>query len=366
MTRAKIQAHKPDFLLLFLVLALVLFGLLMIYNSSPVTSLRDFGDPIFLFRQQLYWLGVGIFLGLLVYIFHYSFWEKLAPFILFFGILLLLSVFIPGIGTEIYGAQRWLRVGGFSVQPAEFVKLGFIIYSSAFLAKKVRAVPFLLVSFLLLGIVLVQKDLGTAIIFVMLTLILYFLAGGALWHLALLIPVLLAGIAVLIFAYDYRRARFLAFLNPNLDPQGITYHISQALIAIGSGGWFGVGLGESRQKYGFIPEVTTDSIFAVIGNEIGFVGSTLLILIFVGILYRSLKIASEAPDTFSFLLASGVSAWIGIQAFINLGGMVALLPITGVPLPFISTGGSSLVSILIGIAILLNISKYTVRKNEKK
>jgi cell division protein FtsW len=356
---SKTQTHRPDFILLAAVSVLVLFGLLMIYNASPVTSLRDFGDPLHLIRFQAGWAVVGIFLGAIIYWLPYTIWQKIAPFIIIFALGLLLAVLIPGLGVKVYGAQRWLSLGFVGIQPAEFIKLSYVIYLAALFARKVRFTPFLLITAAIAAIVLVQKDMGTTIIITFIGLVLYFIAGGAFWHIAALVPVLAALASVFILTSGYRKARLLAFLNPAIDPQGISYHLNQVLIALGSGGLFGVGLGESRQKYGYIPEVTTDSIFAVVGNELGFIGATFFIVVFLLLIFRGFKIAVAAPDKFGQLVAAGITAWLGFQAFINLAGLAALLPLTGVPLPFTSYGGSSLVATLVAVAILLNISRYT-------
>lgn len=356
---SKVQIHRPDFILLGTVATLILFGLLMVYNASPVTSLRDFGDPLHLIRFQVMWAFGGLVIGFIVFRIPYPFWQKMAPIIIIFSIILLLAVFIPGFGTKIYGAQRWLRLGIFSIQPAEFAKLAYIVYLAAFLSKKVKLTPFIVVTTIVTGIVLGQRDMGTTIITISIGIGLYFIAGGFLWHLLVMVPVVVGAGSILILTSAYRKARLLAFLNPDIDPGGIGYHITQSLIALGSGGWFGVGLGESRQKYGFIPEVTTDSIFAVVGNELGFIGSSVLLLGFILIIFRGFKIAMNAPDKFSYLMAAGITIWISVQSFLNIAGLSAVLPLTGVPLPFISYGGSSLVSIMIAVAILLNISRYT-------
>ena len=355
----KTQIHRPDFILLGAIVSLVLFGLLMVYNASPVTSLRDFGDPLYLIKFQITWAFIGLVLGVVVFRIPYTFWQKIAPLLLVLAIVLLLAVFIPGLGPKVYGAQRWLRFGIIGVQPAEFAKLAYIVYLSALLSKKIKLTPFLVTTAILVGIVLVQRDLGTSVVITIIGLALYFVAGGVLWHLLALAPVLAAAATLFIIAFPYRKARLLSFLNPSIDTQGISYHINQALIALGSGGLLGVGLGESRQKYGFIPEVTTDSIFAVIGNELGFIGSLVFIIVFVLIVYRGFKIALSAPDKFSFLVAAGITTWIGAQTFINIAGLSATLPLIGLPIPFVSYGGSSLVAILLAMAILLNISRYT-------
>ena len=338
----------------------------MVYNASPVTSLRDFGDPLHLIRLQGLWVTAGLVLGLIVFRIPYTFWRKVAPVLILIAMLLLLAVFIPGFGAKIYGAQRWLDLGFVGIQPAEFAKLAYIVYLSAFLSKKVRLTPFLAVTALMAAIVLAQRDMGTTLVLVIIGLGLYFVAGGVLRHLLVLIPILLVLGSVLIVTSPYRKARLLAFLNPNIDTGGISYHINQTLIALGSGGLIGVGLGESRQKYGFIPEVTTDSIFAVIGNELGFIGALVFISAFLVIIFRGFKIAMAAPDKFGQLVAVGITIWIGFQTLINIAGLTAVLPLTGVPLPFISYGGSSLVAVLLGVAILLNISRYTIVRSENR
>lgn len=356
----KPQKQRPDFILLIVAAVLVLFGLLMIYNASPVTSERDFGDPTRLARLQSIWTFGGVILAFVLYKINYKVWEKLAPLIIVGALGLLLAVFIPGLGITIYGAQRWIGVGRlFAIQPSEFLKLGYIIYLAAFLSKKVKLTPFAVITVFLMIVLVIQKDLGTAIIVSLSGLLIYFLSGAALAQFFVMIPAGLVAIIVFIFSSNYRRERFLTFLNPNNDTSGAAYHINQILIALGSGGWFGVGLGQSRQKYGYIPEVATDSIFAVIGNELGFIGSLIFIGLLFLIVFRAFKIASNIPDKFGQLLASGIGIWIGIQIFINLAGMVALLPLTGVTLPLISYGGSSVLSTLFAIAILLNISKYS-------
>ena len=358
--KVKAQSHKPDLILLVSALILLGFGLLMIYNASPVTSLRDFGDPLRLARLQLIWAGISLVAGLVGYRIHYKFWEHVSPILIIGSIILLLAVFIPGLGTEIYGARRWINVGNlFAIQPAEFTKLAYIIYLSAWLSRRVRLAPFLVVTGLLAGIILLQRDFGTTTIIAATGLIIYFLSGASLWQFGFIVPAGLGAAFVFIFLSDYRRARFLSFLNPDIDTQGISYHISQILIALGSGGWWGVGLGQSRQKYGYIPEITTDSIFAVVGNELGFIGALVFIGLLFLVVYRGFKIARESADRFGQLLAAGIASWIGLQSFINLAGMVALLPLTGVPLPFISYGGSSLLTVIFGVAILLNISRFT-------
>lgn len=359
--KQKSQSHRPDLILLLTTVILVLFGLLMIYNASPITSERDFGDPTRLARLQIIWAAASLIVAFMVYLLPYKLWEKLAPILMLAAIGLLLAVFIPGVGLNIYGAQRWIGIGQlFSIQPSEFAKLAYIVYLAAFLSKKVRFWPFVTLTSFLLGILILQKDLGTAIVISVTGTLIYFLSGAPLTHFFTLIPTGLLVVVIFIFSSTYRRERFLTFLDPSKDTQGAAYHINQILIALGSGGWFGVGLGQSRQKYGYIPEITTDSIFAVIGNELGFIGSIIFIGLLFLVVFRAFKIAAHLPDRFGQLLASGVGIWLGLQVFVNLSGMVSLLPLTGVPLPFISYGGSSLLAVFVAIAILLQLSRHTI------
>ncbi len=356
----KTDRHKPDLILLFTSITLLLFGLLMVYNASPVTALRDFGDPFYLARLQLIWVAVAVVAGITAYKINYEVLEKFAPLFILGAVILLLSVFIPNVGVEIYGARRWISVAGiFSIQPAEFAKLAYVIYLASWLSRKLRLGPFIFVTAAISAIVLLQRDLGTTVVISATGLIVYFLAGAPLAHFFTLVPAGFLVAAIFILGSEYRRARLFSFLNPTSDPQGAAYHINQILIALGSGGLLGVGLGQSRQKYGFIPEVTTDSIFAVVGNELGFIGATVLVILFLIVVIRGFQIARYTSDKFGKLLSVGISAWLGVQTFINLAGIVALLPLTGVPLPFISYGGSSLVSVVVGVALLLNISKFT-------
>ena len=354
--------HRPDIILLVITSLLVLFGLLMVYNSSPVTALRDFGDPFYLARLQAIWVVVAFIAGIVAYKINYKLLEKLSPLLVIIAVVMLMLVFVPGLGVEIYGARRWISVGGiFSIQPAEFAKLAYIVYLVSWLSKKVSLTPFIFITLLISAIVLLQRDLGTTVVISATGLIIYFLAGAPITQFFAIIPAGFLTAAVFIFGSEYRRARLMSFLNPTADTQGSAYHINQILIALGSGGIFGVGLGQSKQKYGYIPEVTTDSIFSVIGNELGFVGAAIMIILFLVLVIRGFQIAMHTNDKFGKLLAVGISSWIGIQTIINLAGMVALLPLTGVPLPFISYGGSSLVVTVIGVGILLNISRFTTK-----
>jgi len=358
----KSASHRPDWLLIFLVLGLTIFGVIMVGNASVVEAYRDFGNKFYYFRLQTLWAILGIVAFFVFSFFDYRRLRKLAIPLMIFSLLSLIVVLIPRIGTKVLGARRWLVLGPLTFQPAELAKLSFVLYLASFLSNKRKLLPFLLILGILLGLIMLEPDLGTAVVLAATSLVVYFVSGAPLLSLALVGAIGILGGVGLIFFSPYRRERLLTFLNPTRDPLGASYHIRQILIAIGSGGWFGVGLGQSRQKYEYLPAVTTDSIFAVIAEELGFIGAAAILAIFLILIWRGMKIAKEAPDEFGRLLAVGITSWIGFQALVNLSAMVALVPLTGVPLPFISYGGSSLVLSLTAMGILVNIAKQRVVK----
>jgi len=358
----KITPSRPDWFLLGLVLGLTIFGVVMVGNASVVEAYRDFGDQLYYFRLQAQWALFGFLALIVASFFNYRRLKLLATPLMIFTLFSLVVVLMPGVGTQALGARRWLGFGNLNFQPAELVKLAFVLYLASLLSSKKQALPFLILLGIILVLIMLEPDLGTAVIISASGMIVYFASGAPL--LAILgIGGLgfLAGLGLILYS-PYRKERLMTFLNPARDPLGASYHIRQILIAIGSGGVFGLGLGQSRQKYEYLPAATTDSIFAVIAEELGFVGASLVILAFLFLIWRGIKIAKEAPDEFGRLLATGITSWIGFQALVNLAAMVALVPLTGVPLPFISYGGSSLVLALTGVGILLNISKQRVIK----
>ena len=356
---ARVSFRRPDLILGVLIVLAVVFGIFSIYNASSVSAFTDFGDKYYYLKEQLKWFGFGFFSLIFFSLFDYRKLYFFSPFLLLLAIVLLALVFIPGLGIKAYGASRWLDFRLFSFQPSELAKFSLVIYLSAWFSEKEkgRLWAFLLLSGLLLVLIFLQPDMGTAVVLASTAILLYFLSGAPLWHLATLLPIAGACGYILIRISPYRFQRLVSFLNPNTDPLGVSYHLRQILIALGSGGLWGLGLGQSRQKYAYLPESTTDSIFAIIGEEVGFVGATVLILFFLFCFWRGFKIAKSAPDRFGQLLAAGITSWLAIQVFVNLSAMVALIPLTGVPLPFISYGGSSLVVALSGVGILLNISR---------
>lgn len=354
----KSQRKTLDLLLVGTVGTLVIFGLVMVYDASSVQSLKDFGDSNYYIKQQLIWTAIGIFSLIFFSQFDYRRFKALALPLIILSLGLLLSVLVPGLGISGGGAHRWLRIGPITFQPAEIIKLTGIIFLATMYEKRVRLFPTLaLVSAITFITAVLQRDLGSSLVFVLSCAILYFAAGGPIWHFLLVLPIASGALWILISASSYRVQRILAFLNPFQDTQGFTYHISQVLIALGSGGLFGLGLGNSKQKFEYIPEVSTDSIFGIVGEEFGFIGGAILIILFAALILRGIRIAQNCSDNFGRILAMGIISWLGIQTIINLSSMVALLPLTGVPLPFISYGGSALVANLTAVGILLNISK---------
>lgn len=360
------QKKRIDLPLLGAVMLVCLIGLLFIFEASAVSASRSFGDKYYFIRDQATWLVLGLGIMVLVSFFDYHRFYKLALPIIIAAIILLSGVFVPGLGIKAQGASRWLNLRLFTVQPAELAKLALIIYLSAWFSYKERGRlgAFVILAGLIVGLVVAEPDLGTAVVICGVALSIYFFSGAPLYQFGILAPAVFLAILGLAVTSPYRLRRLLTFLNPSIDPLGASYHIRQIVLSLGSGGMFGLGLGKSRQKFEYLPEAMTDSIFAIIGEELGFIGATVLIAIFLFIIFRAWRIVLFAPDRFGQLLAFGVFSWIGVQTIINLGAMVAILPLTGVPLPFISYGGSSLVVTLVGVGILLNISKQCLAQRK--
>lgn len=349
-----------DWWIVGLVLLLSLFGLLMIFDASSVAAIRDFGDKYHFLRDQSIWLCFGVVAMFVVSRIDYHYYYVYSDFLLVGIVLLLIAVFLPGIGIHALGANRWVNFGVFILQPAELTKLVMILYLSSLLAshKKSKLMQFLMIVGLVVGLIILQPDLGTAVIVLAISGTLYFLSGAPLWHFGLLVPISVGAVGLLAVVAPYRLRRITTFFNPDIDPLGMSYHIRQILLSLGSGGLFGIGIGKSRQKYEYLPEANTDSIFAIVGEEIGFIGALLLIASFLFLIWRCFIAARNASDEFGRLVAAGIAAWIAVQVGINISAMVALLPLTGVPLPFVSYGGSNLVVTMMGLGILLNITKH--------
>lgn len=341
--------------LLVLVLTLLVFGVIMVANASVVDAVRYFDDKFFYAKRQVVWSLLGLIALVICSKINPQVWKKVSLYAVLSSVILLVLVLLPGVGSKVLGAKRWIQIGDLVLQPAELAKFALFTYFPAILLKK-RMRVFLLLLCLVVGLVILEPDMGTASIIALVSVFLYFASGAPLWHFLSLIPVsILAFLTV--WLSSYRKERLLTFFDPSADPLGSSYHIRQILIALGSGGFWGVGLGQSRQKYLFLPEPATDSIFAIIGEEVGFVGGLVLIGVFVILIWKGFIIASRAKDVYSKLLAVAITSWIGTQSFVNLATMVALLPLTGVPLPFVSYGGSALVVNLASVGILISISK---------
>lgn len=358
------QIKRSDYLILAFAVFFSLFGMLMIFESSNIMAFKEFGDKYFFIKEQFKWFMIGMASLTLTSVISYKKFYSLSLPLLFLTIISLIAVFVPGLGIKALGAARWLKVGFINFQPSELAKLVVIFYLSAWFSEKEkrRLISFLLLVLVVVGLVVLQPDLGTAIVLTIIALSLYFLSGAPYWHFILLVPAVVAAVSILIFTSAYRLRRLTTFLNPNLDPLGASYHIRQILISLGSGGFWGLGLGSSRQKYQYLPEASTDSIFAIVGEELGFVGSSVFIILAFFFLYRIFSVARKAPDRFGFLLASGIFTLFASHFLINLGAIAAIFPLTGVPLPFVSYGGSNLVISLTAVGILINISRTIVSK----
>ena len=354
-----------DHTLLFVAITLALVGLVMIFSASAVVAGQKHHDSWYYLKRQLVWLALGLALLHIVSRVDYIWWKRLAPPLLALLIVLLVVVLIPSIGVAANGARRWLRLGSISIQPAEMAKLISVIYLAAYLAKKedrlqhfsTGLLPALLIIGVISGLVLMEPDLGTIVVIGLVAAGMLFLGGARVPHLLSLVPVALVGVVALIWLSPYRWQRLIAFFYPERDPTGTGFQINQSFLAFGSGGLFGVGLGESKQKLFFLPEAHTDFVLALVGEELGFIGAGIIVLSFSLFVIRGFQISTRARIPFGRYLGIGITTLIGIQALINAGVVTGLLPTKGLTLPFVSYGGSSLVISLTGVGILLNISR---------
>jgi len=369
-----------NYTLLFLVFGLVGFSMLFFFLLSGPLALQRFNNTYFYFLHQLvYGLAPAIIFGLVAYFIPLEYIKKWAPFVVLVNIVFLFLVFIPGIGIKAGGASRWLNFGGFTIQPAEFLKISSILYLSAWIASKFEDedasgwksnikksyhnIIYILAPFLIfLGIIffglLLQKDASTMGIITLTLLAVYFSAKTPIWHTLLIV---FAGLSLLFFMVKfepYRLDRWLVFLNPGQDPLGAGHQITQSIMSLGSGGFFGKGLGMSAQKF-YLPESMTDSIFAIIGEELGLIGCVVIAGLFIALFWQGIRIYRTSNDKFSKLTAIGIVFWISLQTLINMSSVAGIFPLAGIPLPFFSYGGSHLAVELIGMGLLLNISKHS-------
>ena len=354
-----------DHTLLIVTITLALVGLVMVFSASAVVAGNRFHDPGYFLKRQLAWLTFGFLLLHLASHIDYIWWKRLAIPLLGLMTVLLVMVLIPSIGVAAKGARRWLRLGPIAIQPAELAKLIAVIYLAAYLAKKEERItnfssgliPVLIVVGLLSGLVLLQPDLGTVVVVGSVACGLLFLGGARLSHLFSLVLVALVAVAVLVWRSPYRLQRLMTFFDPGKDPTGTGFQVNQSFLAFGSGGPFGVGLGEGKQKLFFLPEAHTDFVLALVGEELGLVGTGAIILLFALFVVRGFQIAARARMPFGRYLGMGITLLIGIQALVNACVVTGLLPTKGLTLPFVSYGGSSLVISMVGVGILLNISR---------
>lgn len=351
-----------DKILFWLTVALTVGGVVAVADASAPQALSVFNDAYYFAKQQAMWAVIGIVGMMVAATIPYKFWQKTAYITFGVSVALLIVVLLPHVGSRLLGARRWISLGFLSFQPSEIVKLTIAIFMARILSEERQYWLYLLVLGGVAGLIMLQPDLGTTIVVVGVGAAELFLVNTPLLYLGGTGIVGLVGGGLIILLSGYRKQRLMTFFESSQDPLGTSYHIRQILIALGSGGLFGVGLGQSRQKYLFLPETATDSVFAVIGEEIGFVGAVFLMAVLFFFVLRALKIASRAPDKFSKLLAGGITAWLGGQVFLNIASMIALTPLTGIPLPFFSYGGSSLLMILVSVGILLSISRETHEK----
>lgn len=388
------RTQHPDFILIGTLVILVILGVLIVYSVSASFSKERFGQTFYyLKRQILFGFLPGAIIGFFFFRIPLTFLKKIALVLFLISLGFLGMVFIPKLGVSIGGATRWISLGPVSFQPSELLKFTFIIYLAAWLSsgkfknkslrprvrmsvslrskktpnrkKSKKRSPLGLIAFLIIiGAIslflIFQPDFSTLGLIISVAALMYFSAKTSFWYTILILLIISGSFIALMKLAPYRMERFLVFLNPEIDPMGIGYQSKQALIAVGSGGISGLGLGMSQQKFGFLPHPIADSIFAIFAEETGFIGSLILILLFLIFFWRGFEISKKSPNEFSKLVALGISSWIILQAFLHIGSMIGLLPLTGIPLPFISYGASHLIVELIGVGILLNISKTTI------
>jgi len=359
---------RPDYILLFIVLVLLSIGMLMVFSASPTMAMR-YGDSFYYLKRHLFALVVGFIALYAGFKLDYNLYKDHIYYIAGISVFLLMIVLLPGVGAGIGGASRWIYFGVFSFQPAEIAKLALIMFLAKELSSKpiYQAItPSLSAAALCTVLILKQPDLGTSFVIVLTTLSILYFAGLPAKSIVIFIFTSFFGLLILSFSKAYRFRRLIAYVNPWSDPKGIGFHIIQSLIAVGSGGLFGLGLGGSKQKFFYLPQNYTDFIFAIFCEEMGLLGAIGVILLFFFFVSRGLRIVRSAPDAFSMVLSAGIVSWIGIQAFLNISVVLAVAPTTGIPLPFISYGGTALVVMLFGVGILLNISQYKTEEGQKR
>lgn len=344
---------------------LLCIGVVMIYSASSIYAWEQYKDPFFFLKRHLSFLGIGILLAFLIMDTDYKRFRKWAKPALMLSFILLLLVLIPGIGREVSGARRWFRFKFISFQPSEFAIIAVIVYAADFISRKSEQIKTFWQGFAppvcVLGatalLILMQPDLGTVLALGIVVLVMLFVSGVRMTYLVSLFLASLPALYLLIFSVPYRRMRIMSFLNPWADPKGSGFQVIQSQIALGSGGIFGVGLGHSRQKLFYLPAAHTDFIFSIIGEELGLLGTIAVIVLFIIFIQQGIKIIRSAPDKFAYFLSLGLVLMIALKAAINIGVSCGVFPTKGLPLPFISYGGSSFIFDMVAVGILLNIAR---------
>lgn len=365
-----LQTEQPDYILLATIFLLLTFGIIMVFSSSYIMAYEWYGDSFYFFTRQAIYAMIAVLVFFVAMKVDYHLWRKFAIPILILSIFLLIMIYFPGFARQVRGAKRWISIGPMSFQPSELAKFAIILYIADCLTRKktkdistfIKGIlPIFIVTLVFFFLVLEQPDFSTAIIIMGCSFIMLFLGGSRITQLFALIILLIPPGIILALGEGYRRIRLLSFLNPWEDPLKSGFHIIQSLLALGSGGLSGVGIAESRQKFFYLPDQHTDFIFSIIGEELGFIGALSVIILFIIFLWRGFLITLKSKDTFGLLLAAGITSMIVLQAVINISVVTKLIPTTGISLPLISYGGSSLIANMFCCGILLNISKNTIQ-----
>jgi len=365
--RNRANYHQPDYAAMAIVALIVVFGLVMLSSVSGAVSYARFGSTYVYFNRQLFGLVMGLAFFYVASRLDYHRYKGLALPLLIISLGLLMIVFVPGLAGGWGNARSWVSIFGFSLQPSELVKITFLLYLAAWIDTRNRdlrdlhqgTAPFLILLGVITALMLSQPDTGTLFIILAISLSVYFVGGGNVKHIFYIIIAGLVGLFLIVQISPWQLDRYRCFFDHTYSPQDVCYQINQSLIAVGSGGFWGKGFGNSRQKFSYLPEVQGDAIFPVIAEEMGMVTGMILISLFAYLFYRGYLISKRAPDRYGKLLAIGIVTWFALQAFVNIGGVINLIPMTGVPLPFISYGGSAMMAALAAAGILINISKQT-------
>jgi cell division protein FtsW len=366
------EMRQPDYILIATIFILLCFGVIMVFSSSYVMAYKWYGNSFYFFTKQAIYALIATIIFFITANINYLHWRKFAIPILIISIFLLLLLYIPGLARYIRGARRWLSLGPVSLQPSEVAKFALILYTADCLTRKttedietfVRGIlPVFIITILIFLLIFAQPDFSTSIVIIACSFIMLFMGGSRITQLFALITLLIPPGIIMMLGEEYRRVRLLSFLNPWEDPLESGFHIIQSLLALGSGGISGVGIGASRQKFFYLPDQHTDFIFSIIGEELGFIGTLAVIILFLIFLWRGFLIAIKTEDNFGSLLAAGITTLIVFQAVVNISVVTKLIPTTGITLPFISYGGSALMVNMFCCGILLNISKTVTREN---